>query len=59
MVPLTHSGQLVWYSPLEKVYFSSLNFYESPIFLHQLQNWTNHLPQLFKLYILPLWSGFE
>jgi hypothetical protein len=35
------------------------NFHESPIFLSQLQNRANHIPQLFKPCILPLWSGFE
>jgi hypothetical protein len=44
---------------LEKVYFSSPNFRESPLFLLQLQNRANHLPQLFKPCILPPWSGFE
>jgi hypothetical protein len=44
---------------LEKVYFSSPNFHESPLFLPQLQNRANHLPQLFKPCILPPWSGFE
>jgi hypothetical protein len=44
---------------LEKVYFSSSNFRESPFFLPQLQNRTNYLPQLFKPCILPPWSGFE
>jgi hypothetical protein len=44
---------------LEKVYFSSPNFHESPLFLPQLQNQANHLPQLFKPCILPPWSGFE
>jgi hypothetical protein len=44
---------------LEKVYFSSLNSHQSSFFLPQLQNRTNHLPQLFKPCILPLSSGFE
>jgi hypothetical protein len=43
----------------EKVYFSSPNFHESPLFLPHLQNRANHLPQLFKPCILPPWSGFE
>jgi hypothetical protein len=43
----------------EKVYFSSPNFHESPLFLPQLQNRANRLPQLFKPCILPPWSGFE
>jgi hypothetical protein len=41
----------------EKVYFP--HFHESPLFLPQLQNRANHLPQLFKPCILPPWSGFE
>jgi hypothetical protein len=44
---------------MEKVNFSSLNFCESPLFLPELQNRANHLPQLFKPCILPPWSGFE
>jgi hypothetical protein len=43
----------------EKVYFSSPNSHQSPFFLSQLQNRTNHLPQLFKPCISPPSSGFE
>jgi hypothetical protein len=43
----------------EKVYFFSPNSHQSPLFLPQLQNWTNHLLQLFKQCILPPSSGFE
>jgi hypothetical protein len=52
MVPMMNKSK-------EKVYFSSPNFHESPLFLPQLQNRANHLPQLFKPCILPPWSGFE
>jgi hypothetical protein len=43
----------------EKVYFSSPISHKSPLFLPQLQNRTNHLPQLFKPCILAPSSGFE
>jgi hypothetical protein len=43
----------------EKVYFSSPNSHKSSLFLPQLQNRTNHLPQLFKPCILHPSSGFE
>ena len=41
------------YYDLEKIYFSSLNFHESPFFLSQTPKPGNHLPQLFKPCILP------
>jgi hypothetical protein len=43
----------------EKVYFSSPNSHKSSLFLPQLQNRINHIPQLFKPCILPPSSGFE
>jgi hypothetical protein len=49
----------VWEMFGEKVYFSSFNFHESPLFLPQLQNRTNYLPQLFKPCILPPRNGFK
>jgi hypothetical protein len=52
-------GLHIYLIALEKVYFSSPNFHKSPLFLPQLQNQTNHLPELLKLCILPAWSCFE
>jgi hypothetical protein len=44
---------------MEKVYFFSPNSHKSSLFIPQLQNRTNHLPQLFKPCILPPSSGFK
>jgi hypothetical protein len=43
----------------KKIYFTSLNYSESLVFLPELQNWVNHLPQLLKPFILPLWPGYS
>ena len=36
-----------------------LNFCESLLFLPELENRINHLPQLLKPFILPSWPGYE
>ena len=43
----------------KKVYFTSLNYPQSLVFLPELQNRVNHLPQLLKLSILPPWTGYR
>jgi hypothetical protein len=43
----------------EKIYVTSLNFHESPLFLSKLQNWAKHLPQLLKPFILPPLSYYK
>jgi hypothetical protein len=37
----------------EKVDVTFHNFHENSLFLPKLQNWTKHLPQLLKPFILP------
>ena len=38
----------------EKVHITSLNFCESPLFLSEISNRVNHLPELLKSFVLPL-----
>jgi hypothetical protein len=43
----------------EKIYFTSLNYSKSLVFLSKLENRVNHLPQLLKPFVLPPWPYYR